>query len=91
MQLQINGETRDYAETLTVNQLLVSLGLDGRKIALERNLEIVPRSQYGQTALSEGDRIEIVHFIGGGANAAEAEPAREREEFVVAGRRFARV
>ena len=46
--------------------LVVALGLDGRKVAVERNLEIVPRSAYGRTRLTEGDRIEIVHFIGGG-------------------------
>ena len=49
-----------------VAALVAALGLDGRKVAVERNLEIVPRSTYGLTALSEGDRIEIVHFIGGG-------------------------
>jgi thiamine biosynthesis protein ThiS len=43
-----------------------TLGLDLRKVAVERNLEIVPRSIYAQTLLAEGDRIEIVHFIGGG-------------------------
>jgi len=43
-----------------------SLGLDARKVAVERNLEIVPRSAYGRTPIAEGDRIEIVHFIGGG-------------------------
>jgi thiamine biosynthesis protein ThiS len=46
--------------------LIDALGLDGRKLAIERNLEIVPRSVYDQTPLSDGDRIEIVHFIGGG-------------------------
>jgi thiazole synthase len=47
--------------------LLESLGLDGRKVAVERNLEIVPKSAYGEVALSEGDKLEIVHFIGGGS------------------------
>jgi thiamine biosynthesis protein ThiS len=49
-----------------VAALVAHLGLDGRKVAVERNLEIVPRSTYGSTALTDGDRIEIVHFIGGG-------------------------
>ena len=51
---------------LTVKSLLVSLGLDPAKIAVERNLEIVPRSTYDGVAVSDGDRFEIVHFIGGG-------------------------
>ncbi len=46
--------------------LVGSLGLDARKVAVELNLAIVPRSLYGRTPLAEGDRIEIVHFIGGG-------------------------
>jgi thiamine biosynthesis protein ThiS len=46
--------------------LVAALGLDGRKVAVERNLQIVPRSTYGSTPLADGDRIEIVHFIGGG-------------------------
>jgi thiamine biosynthesis protein ThiS len=50
----------------SVAALVAELGLDARKVAVERNLEIVPRSAYGQTALADGDRIEIVHFIGGG-------------------------
>ncbi len=55
--------------------LLESLGLDPAKIAVERNLEIVPRSTYGEVALAHGDRLEIVHFIGGG-NAPAIVPAR---------------
>jgi thiamine biosynthesis protein ThiS len=66
MNLTINGERRTF-EALTDLLALVSvLGLDGRKVAIERNLEIVPRSAYGRTRLADGDRIEIVHFIGGG-------------------------
>ena len=65
VRLVVNGEARD-ADAETVAALVESLGLDLRKVAVERNLEIVPRSQYLATALSDGDRIEIVHFIGGG-------------------------
>jgi thiamine biosynthesis protein ThiS len=50
----------------TVADLVTELKLDGRKIAVERNLEIVPRSLYAETALEDGDRIEIVAFVGGG-------------------------
>ena len=65
MKLQLNGEERATGAA-TVAALVEELGLDVRKVAVERNLEIVPRSLYGATPLGEGDRIEIVHFIGGG-------------------------
>lgn len=66
MQLTINGECRKFDRDLSVSGLLEALQLEPRKIAVERNLEIVPKSLYGETALAEGDRIEIVHFVGGG-------------------------
>jgi thiazole synthase/sulfur carrier protein len=66
MKLTINGEERSFSALPHVAALVVELGLDARKVAVERNLEIVPRSAYGSTALADGDRIEIVHFIGGG-------------------------
>jgi sulfur carrier protein len=61
----VNGEAGDYAAP-HLSGLLALLDLDARKVAIERNLEIVPRSLYAATALADGDRIEIVHFIGGG-------------------------
>jgi len=66
MQISVNGEMRSLKGVADVAALVVDLGLDARKVAVERNLEIVPRSTYAKTALSEGDRIEIVTFIGGG-------------------------
>jgi sulfur carrier protein len=66
MNLTINGEPRTVPGVADIAALVTALGLDPRKVAVELNLEIVPRSTYGQAALSEGDRIEIVHFIGGG-------------------------
>jgi sulfur carrier protein len=66
MTLTLNGEQTQFDGPPHLAALVDSLGLDPRKVAVERNLEIVPRSLYGQTALNEGDRIEIVHFIGGG-------------------------
>ena len=66
MNLLVNGETRTFEDVAHVAALVAALGLDGRKVAVERNLEIVPRSAYERTALADGDRIEIVHFIGGG-------------------------
>jgi len=68
--LTLNGETRVFAGpvdgALSVHDLLVQLGLDTRKVAVERNEEIVPRSRYAETWLASGDALEIVHFIGGG-------------------------
>jgi thiamine biosynthesis protein ThiS len=66
MNLTVNGEPRAFAALASLLDLVAELGLDARKVAVERNLEIVPRSAYGRTALADGDRIEIVHFIGGG-------------------------
>jgi len=66
MQLTVNGETRSFDGAPSVAALVDALGLDARKVAVERNLEIVPKSAYAATALADGDRIEIVHFIGGG-------------------------
>ncbi len=66
MQIVLNGETRAVAAGLSVSGLLAELGIDGRKVAVERNLEIVPKSAFETTTLADGDRLEIVHFIGGG-------------------------
>ncbi len=66
MRLVINGEERGFTEITSLASLVAALGLDPGKVAVERNLEIVPRSIYAETALADGDRIEIVHFIGGG-------------------------
>jgi thiamine biosynthesis protein ThiS len=62
----LNGEARALARAMTVRDLLAEIGLDTRKVAVERNEEIVPRSAYGTTRLAAGDALEIVHFIGGG-------------------------
>ena len=64
--ITVNGASRDIPPGGTVAGLLVGLGLDQRKVAVERNEAIVPRSQYDTTALAPGDQVEIVHFIGGG-------------------------
>lgn len=63
--IQVNGEHRTVtAETLSA--LIGELGLDIRKVAVEHNLEIVPRSQHDATRLADGDRVELVQFVGGG-------------------------
>lgn len=67
MQLTINGEVRTLSLARpTVIGLVESLGVDVRQAAIERNQQIVPRSQYADTPIADGDRIEIVGFIGGG-------------------------
>lgn len=66
LSITVNGEAREVPAALTVADLLARIGLDTRKVAVERNLEIVPRSAYADTELAEGDALEIVHFIGGG-------------------------
>ena len=64
--ITLNGEERRFPAPLTVAGLLDRLELDRRKVAVERNEEIVPRSLYDATNLAEGDQLEVVHFIGGG-------------------------
>jgi thiamine biosynthesis protein ThiS len=66
MRLTVNGETREAPDSATLADLLASLGIDGRRVAVERNLEIAPKSLWGQIILAEGDRLEIVQFVGGG-------------------------
>lgn len=89
MRLIINGDNRDVEDGLTVAELLQSMGLDARKIAVERNREIVSRSKFAETHLAEGDQLEIVHFIGGGnADDATPEAASGDTPLVIAGREF---
>ncbi len=66
MNISVNGEERRFEGVADVAALVAALGLETRKVAVERNLEIVPRSAYAATELADGDRIEIVTFIGGG-------------------------
>ena len=66
MTLTVNGEPRVLDGPITVAGLLAAIGLDGRKVAVERCEAIVPRSAYATTWLATGDSLEIVHFIGGG-------------------------
>jgi sulfur carrier protein len=65
MKIRLNGEEKTVAAQ-SVAALIEEIGIPAGKVAVERNLEIVPKSAYLSTALSEGDRIEIVHFVGGG-------------------------
>ena len=64
--IQVNGEPREVPQGLSVTQLVAHLGLTASRLAIERNLEIVPRGQWGTTLVSGGDCFEIVHLVGGG-------------------------
>lgn len=66
LEIKINGENRQFAEALTVTGLIDQLGYTGKRIAVERNGEIVPKSQHGSTMLAAGDQLEIVVAVGGG-------------------------
>ena len=88
LRLCVNGENREFPNPLTVERLLGLLSLDAHKVAVERNLAIVPRSTYGQVDLNDGDRLEIVHFIGGGNEASMPAATVEDRPFIIAGRRF---
>jgi sulfur carrier protein len=66
MQVVLNGEPREVGEGISVADLIATLSLNGRRLAVELNREVLPREQYGSRALAPGDVIEIVHFIGGG-------------------------
>ena len=62
----INGKPRTLAEGTTVVALLGELGLADRRVAVERNLEVIPRALHATTILTDGDRLEVVTFVGGG-------------------------
>jgi thiamine biosynthesis protein ThiS len=66
LSVRINGEERRVAGSTSIAALIAELGLDARRVAVERNLEIVPRSTFGQVEVEDGDQYEIVHFVGGG-------------------------
>ena len=67
MFLHINGEQRDFPDGLTVAALVAQLGVKPDRVAVELNLAIVPRAQWDTTTLKDGDKLEVVHFVGGGS------------------------
>ena len=70
MKLQINGEERDFGGSpapYTLSALVETLGMKADRVAVELNRDIVPRDRWAATQLQEGDRLEIVHFVGGGS------------------------
>ena len=86
LSITLNGEARQFPAVLSVRDLLTTLGQDPAKVAVERNLEIVPRSAYASVMVGEGDRLEIVHFIGGGNALVEAPPLDK--PLVIAGKTY---
>jgi sulfur carrier protein len=70
MKLHINGEERDFsgtAQPFTLAALVETLGMKADRVAVELNREIAPRNRWSEIALNEGDRLEVVHFVGGGS------------------------
>ena len=86
--LTVNGEPRRIAAPATIADLVVALGLDPAKVAVERNAVIVPRSTLAQVALGEGDVLEIVHFVGGGDAVTPENDSWPKDTWTVAGRTF---
>jgi len=68
MKIELNGEPRCFEGSLTLSSLIEQLGMKSDRVAVELNREIVPRERWTATQLSEGDRLEIVHFVGGGTH-----------------------
>jgi thiamine biosynthesis protein ThiS len=67
MNLIINGEDREFPSALTVASLIAHLGMKPDRVAVELNRDLVPRERWDKTPLSDDDKLEIVHFVGGGA------------------------
>jgi sulfur carrier protein len=79
MKLQINGEEREFetsADPFTLASLVDKLGMKSDRVAIELNREIVPRDRWAETRLKAADRLEIVHFVGGGSHSASARELR---------------
>jgi thiazole synthase len=87
IRITLNGEPRRIAAGTSVAALLASLDLPAEKVAVERNLAIVPRSTFADVQLADGDALEVVHFVGGGQDDAP-DDAADADSWVVAGRRF---
>jgi sulfur carrier protein len=66
VQIKVNGETREMPDGALLKDLVASLNLAAERIAIELNQEVVRRGEWANTELREGDRVEIVHFVGGG-------------------------
>lgn len=74
MTIRLNGEPHTLAAPLTVSDLLAQLGIDARRVAVEHNLVVVKRAEYATRRIDEGDEVEIVNFVGGGAGIPGTSP-----------------
>jgi len=89
LRLTVNGEKRAAAPGTTVSGLLTAMGVDPARVAVERNEDVVPRKTWADAALADGDKIEIVAFVGGGSDAAShAAKASDDDALVLGGRKF---
>jgi thiazole synthase len=88
IRITLNGEERRIAAGTSITALLASLDLPAAKVAVERNLAIVPRSTFGDAVLADGDALEVVHFVGGGQDDGPPALAGDDDGWEVAGRRF---
>ena len=68
MQIELNGEIRIVPDDLTIESLLAHLALESERLAVERNREVVTRSDWQRVVLAENDQVEIIHFVGGGTS-----------------------
>lgn len=66
MNITLNGQPKDVADNITIEELLNQLKLDAQQVVIEQNRQIVPRQRHAETNLKSGDELEIVHFVGGG-------------------------
>jgi thiamine biosynthesis protein ThiS len=73
LRIQVNGETREVVENLSLPDLVESLNLKPEQVAIELNHSVVRRAQWPETTLRDGDRVEIVHFVGGGSSGRRQE------------------
>jgi thiazole synthase len=91
LNITVNGQPKSASAGTTVAALLASMGVDPQRVAVERNQEVVPRRTWTDALLAEGDRLEIVAFIGGGSdarNTSATSDATDDDALVIAGRRF---
>ena len=72
MKIRLNGDAREVPGPLTVSDLLEHLDIDPRRVAVEQNLNVIKRGTYETTRIDEGDEVEIVNFVGGGAGPSDA-------------------
>ena len=81
MRIRLNGEERELAGPLSIGALLASLGIDPRRVAVEHNRMVVRRDAYESTAISDGDEVEIVNFVGGGTTSPLRNSGKTPDDF----------